>query len=261
MKKSLIYLFSFACILNACEKKKSTQAEIEIPSVPEIITEEIQKSYQNCSIDSLTCTYVSITFPLFTDSLKEGLNEIIREKVQLVADDFTSESSSKLNIVEVAEAFIRDYKNFADEFSETSVGWYLKIESDINSDSENYLAFNIYFESFTGGAHPNSSTSYFVIDLLSKSELKVEDIVKDTIQFKRILEQAFREQTGIKDDESLADAGYWIEDGDFYLNDNIGITDDKIIIHYNPYEIAPYSMGPTTIELEKNQISDVLKIK
>ena len=52
-----------------------------------------------------------------------------------------------------------------------------------------------------------------------------------------------------------------MDDGNFVLNDNIGMTEDKVIVHYNPYEIAPYAQGPTTIELDKNALGDILKLK
>jgi hypothetical protein len=61
--------------------------------------------------------------------------------------------------------------------------------------------------------------------------------------------------------QSFAEAGYYINDGDFILNDNIGLTDEYVIVHFNPYEIAPYSLGPTTIELNRGQVRPIMKIE
>ena len=141
------------------------------------------------------------------------------------------------------------------------IGWYLKIDSQILYDTEKYLSFQIFNESFTGGAHPNSNASYFVYDAQKGEQLKMTDIISDTTQFKNLLEKEFRQQKGLKEDELFADAGYWMDDGNFVLNDNIGITEDKVIVHYNPYEIAPYSLGPTTIELDRSALGDVLLLK
>jgi hypothetical protein len=64
----------------------------------------------------------------------------------------------------------------------------------------------------------------------------------------------------MEEGQSFADAGFYINDGDFVLNDNIGITEDAVIVHFNAYEIAPYSLGPTTIELKREKIGKILKI-
>jgi hypothetical protein len=259
MRIFVFLITALAMTVLSCDDKKPVQEEKV--TLPELSTTTIEKSFQDCPNDSLSCTHVYIAFPQFTDSSKSEFNTIILSKLALIAEDFGAEGATPMRIEELASGFIKDYENFINEFSETAIGWYLKIESNILQKSEKYLSFQIHIESFTGGAHPNSSTSYYIYDVKSSKELVLTDIVSDTVEFKNIIEKAFRSQAGIAENASLADAGYWIEDGDFYLNNNIGLTEDKIIIHFNPYEIAPYSMGPTTIELEKTAVANNLKLK
>jgi hypothetical protein len=116
-------------------------------------------------------------------------------------------------------------------------------------------------EAFTGGAHPNSSTNFFVIDVNSYKDLGPSDIISDTTKFKEILEQEFRRQKGMGENETFADVGFYINEGDFLLNDNIGITDESIIVQFNPYEIAPYSAGATMLEINKDKLSGLLKVQ
>ena len=97
-----------------------------------------------------------------------------------------------------------------------------------------------------------------MFDKESKKELALADLISDTIQFKILLEQEFREQKGIGENLILADEGFYINDGDFLLNNNIGLTDYSVIVHFNPYEIAPYSLGATTLELNKKELGQLL---
>ncbi len=71
----------------------------------------------------------------------------------------------------------------------------------------------------------------------------------------------FRNIKGMSSGQSFADRGFYINDGDFLLNNNIGISEDKVMVHFNPYEIAPYSEGATTVEIDKSDLTEILKVK
>jgi hypothetical protein len=242
----------------ACEDKKPQ--EIASEPVPEIIDKQILVNYQNCNTDSLSCTYAIITYPHFTDPSKSEINKMLDDKIRLLASDYMKEGSQPSSLEEIAVAFVNDYETFKNDFSDYEFGWYLQIGSEVIYHTDRIISFRIDIGTFTGGAHPNSSTNYYVYDIQSKKELHTRDIISDTTQFKQILEEAFREQSGMEEGQTFADAGFYINDGDFVLNDNIGITEDAVIVHFNPYEIAPYSLGPTSIELKREKIGKIIKI-
>ena len=261
MKNSIFFFFVLVVALYACEDKKANQKEYESAPIPEIISRDITESYLDCSPDTSNCTYASISIAQFTDTSKTALNHAILNLTMGNAKNYLNEGSNAFSLEAVAISFIDDYAAFVKDFPDYRLGWYLQISADIIYNTEKFVTVKVDDGSFTGGAHPNHTSSYYVLDGINDRILNISDIVSDTIQFKHALESAFRIQNGIKEEQTLADAGYWIEDGDFYLNDNIGITEDKIIVHFNPYEIAPYSMGPTTIELDKNSVAQFLKIE
>lgn len=228
--------------------------------MPRIIINEILLSYEDCHPDSSNCTYVHLEYPEYSDSAKTLLNQVIAEKMKTIASDYFHEEAIDGTFEHIAQSFIRDYETFKIDFPGYMFGWYVEIFAEIIYESEMLISLRIDSESFTGGAHPNSSTNLFVIDLNSFKELTTSDIIADTTKFKKILEQEFRKVKEMREDQSFADVGFYINDGDFLLNDNIGITDQGIIVHFNPYEIAPYSEGATTLEIHKNKLSGLLKV-
>jgi hypothetical protein len=245
--------------LHGCDEKKPAQTEAE--PHPDIITKEILSTYQNCSPDSMSCTYAMIDYQVFTDSGKSVLNNAIKEKIMLIASDFMREGGQQTELSDIADAFVDDYEQFVAEYADYDLGWSLTINSEIIYHTATIISYRVDVASFTGGAHPNSSSDYFVMDAGTARELKMGDIISDTTQFKQILEAAFRKTKGMDTAQSFAEAGYYINDGDFILNDNIGLTDEYVIAHFNPYEIAPYSLGPTTIELDREQVRPIMKIE
>ncbi len=63
------------------------------------------------------------------------------------------------------------------------------------------------------------------------------------------------------DNQSFADVGYYVNDGDFILNNNISLIAGSVIGYFNPYEITPYSEGATTLELNREKLAGILKIE
>ena len=250
-----IFALLFFAILS-CDEGKPPQNE----PIPEILFKEIIVSHEDCLPDSIGCTFVQIEYPAFTDSTKFVLNELISSKIKASASTYFSEEVIRGTLEHVVHSFVRDYETFKRDYPDYKIGWYVKIFCVIIYESETVLSFQIDSESFTGGAHPNSGTQYHIVDKKNNSEMTMGEVISDTTKFKQMLEEKFRQIKGMGADQSFADLGYWINDGDFLLNENIGISDHTVIMHYNPYEIAPYSLGATTVEINKSELAGILKI-
>lgn len=260
MYKIQTTIFAVLLFIAACDQQKTSEKN-GTSDVPEIVREEIAESIDNCIPDSLSCTRVNISYPVLSDSTKEKLNKLILDYVRSPLSAYADEEAGTGGIRQTVSAFLNDYTKFKSDFPDYTIGWYIVIQADILYNADGLFSFRVDTETFTGGAHPNASSNFVIADANTARILETKDIISDTVAFKKMLETAFRESKGLKPETSFADAGYYINDGDFVLNNNIGMTEDKIFVHYNPYEIAPYSLGPTTIELEKDQISNLLRIK
>ena len=148
---TVLSAFLWLIILGCEEKKVEEKAE-----VPPISIEEVLVTDNNCSTDSISCTYAHVTYPVFSDSSKASLNEQIVNELVAAGSSYFNEETIKGTPRELAQLFISDYQNFRVDFPDYSLGWFLKLDAQIISESNRLLSFFVYSESFTGGAHPNS---------------------------------------------------------------------------------------------------------
>ena len=59
---------------------------------------------------------------------------------------------------------------------------------------------------------------------------------------------------------SLRDAMFTFEGDRFRLNSNFGVGSNGLIVEFNPYEIAPYAAGPTSITLGWSAVRSLLTL-
>jgi len=109
-------------------------------------------------------------------------------------------------------------------------------------------------ETYTGGAHEMRTTRYFVIDLEAQKLLKIDDFIDDYQgePMRELVYEALRKYGGLKKGQPLSE-GIFLSDEpeltfDFFINE------EGLGLHWNPYEIAPYSEGDIQIILPWKQI-------
>jgi hypothetical protein len=139
--------------------------------------------------------------------------------------------------------------------------WSLEISSDIIFQDSLYISTASTIFSFTGGAHPNSYQVYRSYDLATGKALELADFLVEGFEtkFNQLAEIEFRMDKQIAPNKTLNDEGFFFEDGRFKLNSNFAILDRSLLFYYNPYEIGPYSIGPTELELKLTDYVDLIK--
>lgn len=110
--------------------------------------------------------------------------------------------------------------------------------------------------SYLGGAHPNSRSSIFTYDLDNSRVITVADIIQpDKMPLFAIgVKKALAEQTEL----SIAELNQNLQVREFYVSDDIFIIDGLIYVHYNAYELLPYSFGPVNVEINPYEFSSLL---
>lgn len=112
-------------------------------------------------------------------------------------------------------------------------------------------------EYYSGGAHGMREKNYWVIDLVEKKQIQLGDLFLEGTEavLQTHIEDALRVYSDLEPGVPLS-RGYYFNDsvevGDFFL------TPQGIGFHWNPYEIAPYSVGPVKITLPYEEIGDLL---
>ncbi|MDR0688840.1 MAG: RsiV family protein [Spirochaetaceae bacterium] len=113
-------------------------------------------------------------------------------------------------------------------------------------------------EYYTGGAHGMREKAYFVIDLAEKKQIRLKDLfLKDAEgALKTRIEDALRIYSGLE-------AGVPLSTGDYFEDsvkslENFYLTAQGIGFHWDPYEIAPYSVGPIEILIPYEEVGELL---
>ncbi len=254
VKKLIFFLLSLSLLISCKDDQKETS---ETDKKLSFSTKTIEKRLNDCEPENGECTFISLRFPVAKDAEKEAekINKAIENFLWSTIDYQEEGDSGKPE--DLAENFIKNYQETASEFPEYELPWEATINGGILFKSSEVICIQFKTDMFTGGAHGYRSTNYLNFDPETGKKLKPENIF--TSEFKSFVEQDFRKKHNIQQDSNINSTGMFFENDEFYLPQNIGITKDKIILHYNAYEIAPYAAGNFTLTYSKSEIEEFLK--
>lgn len=119
-----------------------------------------------------------------------------------------------------------------------------------------FLSYAVSFYSYRGGAHGNSSVSNKVLNLATYCPLYLNDLFNGTgfLEVSAILRNTLAKNYGCASVAELAETEPFFSPEEIDLTENFFIDDKGITWQYNPYEIAPYSMGLITVTLSWAQV-------
>ena len=126
---------------------------------------------------------------------------------------------------------------------------YIEETAKVAELNEKFVTYQIIHSSYLGGAHPNTGIDMFTYDLEQGQVMTMANMFKPGTEkaLMTAIREALAQQLGVDSPDKLEDAGIFTdqltEPGQPYLQD------DALVIYYNPYEIAPYAMGPIEVTL------------
>ncbi len=213
------------------------------------------------SLDSLAGgTHIVIEYPEIVETEKESAldsinTDILHDVLANPADSILPKSAE-----EYADRFVTNYQNFKNDFPDDTIPWTEERRMEVASDTNNVLGLEFSVTSYTGGAHPMSVTDYSNYDLIDGHRLALGDlfIAGYESELNKQAEPYFRKARDIAPTDSLAAAGFWFSDGTFEVNDNFLISADGLTFTFNPYEVAPYAMGPTTFTVPYSALTGII---
>lgn len=160
--------------------------------------------------------------------------------------------------VKKAESFEKDARELLVENGESNfLPYEFNLSYKINTDRKGIISITNYMYYNTGGAHPNSERVSRTFDLNNKKELVLSDIVNgDNNQISEMVYDAFVTQMKNNydgfDDEITESIRKETENVKYYL------TDDKLVLYFDVYQVGPYAMGYPSVEFQYSK--DLFKI-
>lgn len=268
MKK--LFPLIFIALLAACsfgEKKQATNELLEADPIPTYVDYRIQKINQKvgqCGVDASSekCLLFQIEYPVITGKVSQVVVDNINRQIESeILLNTPVEKGSVNSVEEMVEELTSTYKQLVDDFEDYEQSWLVEINADILYQNEDYISLASTVFNYTGGAHPNNSQIYKSYDLKTGNVITLSDLFVEGYQntLFQAAEIEFRMQKEIPPQNTLASAGYWFEDDQFELNENFAIINKSLIFYFNPYEIGPYSLGATELELKLTDYVDLIK--
>lgn len=236
----------------------------ESAAPPPVLAFEMQSremTYEDCVAGSEGCTYIRFDYPTVVEAPVGTAVEAITGAIDsfLEAPLRPEEEPSSVNAL--MTRFLSDYAAFKTSQPSSGESWFLERKAFVLRSAPNLLSLSFLERSYLGGAHGLATVRYQNLDPVTGAEKLLTDLLKDgaLAELTRLAEARFRQVRGVAEGTTLKDAGFTFENDAFALAQNFSLRDDGLAFYYNPYDVAPYAMGPTEIVLTRDEIRDLLK--
>lgn len=211
------------------------------------------------------CARVSVTFeyPDYVKkqthlALQEYFHDQTREALQSLVND-----SAIGELKQLGESFLHQYAEElenarAEGFSDPN--WYADFKGYVLDSNEEWITVNWLHNSYTGGAHGNYEQHLQTFSRVNQQPLKLNDIQLNEQVVINAFENAFRERFQLEPGFVYANSAFWFAGDTFHLGKNMALRNDSLVVLYNPYEIAAYSVGIIELALPLDSLKKQAEI-
>lgn len=211
----------------------------------------------DCSGETAPCLTVDLKYPVVTgggyaigQAVDNYIHDYMRSMLGRLVDDTTTNAPVDTLISMIAAAHSTSVR----EYPEVPSQWSVELETDISRNDSAVVCVHTMVYTYMGGAHPLTLVHYASFFTATGRRIMPGDIILDREQFLARAERVFRREYDLAPDADLDSAGFWFGEKGFDIPDNMGFTDTTLVLYYNPYEIAPYVLGSTVIELPYTEL-------
>ena len=231
---------------------------------PPVLTFEMQTremTYEDCVAGSEGCTYIRFDYPTVVEAPVGTAVEVLISAVDSFLQAPLQQDEPPTSVNALMARFLADFAAFKASAPKSEQTWFLERKAFVLRSTPNLLSLSFSERSYLGGAHGLATLHYLNLDPATGARKALTDLLKEgTLPDATALAQArFRQVRGVADGTTLKDAGFTFENDAFVLSDNFALRDDGLAFYYNPYDVAPYSMGATEIVLSPDEIRSLLK--
>ena len=188
----------------------------------------------NHSLADTNVVEINIPKAIGDSEITEKINAALETKVISCLNTNDSINSNTKTLKESINSFNKEFENFKNNFPKSQQLWEAQIDGEVLYQSDDIISASITSYINTGGAHGNLNVTFLNFSTKTGSLIPNDKLFDDLEIFKKIVKPYFLQS--IKNKE--------ISDNEtFRIPQNIGFKEDGLILLYNTYEIAPYSVG------------------
>jgi len=245
----LVFLASILLYFTGCKRSEPLILENKIITLP---------NSTDCKINNCAITEIEILEALHDNIVSKNINIEIQKAVCLALQ--IDDDNPPKSIDEAINRFNDLYQEMKKEFPDETTPYEASIHCQLSFRNDYILSILIDSYLFTGGAHGNGNSVYITLNTISGKLIDTTEIFQDYKKFKDIAEKIFRETYEIGTDASINSTGFFFENDQFILPENIGFTKSHILLVYNQYEISSYADGIIELKIDKKEVNSLFKI-
>jgi hypothetical protein len=174
-------------------------------------------------------------------------------------DDEPGDHSSYASLIRSVEEVFTE--GVDEQERSAPIDWSLeRTISTVYWDSE-IVTLDVRSRGYLGGAHGFDERQLLTFRAKDGKRLTLHELVepKSLSLLSTVAEAEVRRTRGVPAGQSLQDAGFTTSTTEpFLVPENFGVVEAGLLVRYNPYEIAPYALGPTEVTLPREAIGALL---
>jgi len=213
---------------------------------------ETKLVFKESSFTTEKNTLVEIIIPVAEGNNNIGsvINSDLKKEIVKSLQIVDNETTDLKSIEESIAAFNNEYSNFKKDFPEDFQPWEAQIDGEIMYQSQEIISMSLTSYINTGGAQGNLNISFLNYDAKTGNRIKNIDLFSDIENFKNVAKSYF--ENAIEDKSNAFNAN------SFELPENIGYTEEGLILLFNAYETAPYASEIIEFVIPFEKISSLL---
>lgn len=217
---------------------------------PYTLNELVQTDGKCAHLAKSPCTQVKVRYPRFQSPTSSAATDAMNAEVQRFLLHSIADEQTPPNLETAMSRFIQRYHSASREFPRQGV-WADEKQVEVISNRSSLLSLQYSHYWYTGGAHPNSSRTYWNFNPQTGQQIQLKELLVEGYEPKlnTIAERYFRKVRNLEADASLSEAGFWFENDRFQVNTNFVMAPKGLIFFFNPYEIGPYVLGSTEVQI------------
>lgn len=207
---------------------------------------------------------VEVKYQLLLPPDQPGLVAASRIRGRLLAEFFPDEAHvtadpARMMLARTQAGLLKEYDDaYVGQVAPTAARWQDERVQRVVLERPDILVIEHQTYSQTGGAHGNERKVFLIFNPRTGDELMMADLFKagSEAELTERIRKRLLEKARAPEGAGLNQLGYWEKD---IQPQNPYILKQAVGFHYNPYEIAPYSMGSVDVEFTFGELRDLFK--
>ena len=245
-------------MLTACSSATGDAPKLEFGKATAEKTIRIENSETSPKID----ISIDIPYAKGDDSRAKLINNTIEDYIFMM-QGLTMQQAVDSFVNKRGKDYIADFADFYKQDKEEGQrsGWYechydLKAHTEQKADTIVNYIFEL--DTYDGGAHGLMTKGVINFSVNTGKQVTLDDVLLPGYEHRltELLLDKLMKQTGAKNIDELKEKGY-LYSMDMCPSQSYIINDEGITFIYNQYEIAPYAMGMTELQMDWKELNDV----